>query len=81
MAAGRNWSVDQLRLTIERAERLHEERKALADDLKDLFAEAKGNGFDTKTIKRVIQLRKMDPEARREADALLATYCAALGLE
>jgi len=73
-------AADQLRLLIERIERLEEEKKALSDDIKDVYLEAKGTGFDTKTIKSVIKLRKMTLESRREADALLDTYKAALGM-
>jgi uncharacterized protein (UPF0335 family) len=76
-----NKSADHLRLLIERVERIQEEIDGGNADKKDVFAEAKSTGFDTKTMKRIIQLRKMDPEARREAAALLETYSAALGLE
>jgi uncharacterized protein (UPF0335 family) len=76
-----NKSADQLRLFIERVERIQEDIDAGNDAKKETFSEAKANGFDTKTMKRIIQLRKMDPEARREAAALLETYCQALGLE
>lgn len=74
-------AADQLRLMIERVERLHEERKGIADDIRDVYGEAKANGFDVKTMKRIVQLRGMDTHARQEADALLETYRSALGLD
>ncbi len=72
--------ADQLRLLIERIERLEEEKKATADDIKDVYAEAKSVGYDVKTIRQVVRLRKMERNAREEAEALLDTYKAALGL-
>ncbi|WP_294174168.1 DUF2312 domain-containing protein [uncultured Sphingomonas sp.] len=79
MAEG-NVAADQLRLFIERIERLEEEKKGIADDVKDVYAEAKANGYDTKTMRAVVRLRKMEKHARDEADALLETYRNALGL-
>lgn len=76
-----NVSVEQLRLFIERIERLEEEKKGIADDIKDVYAEAKSQGFDPKTMKTIVRLRKMDKSARQEMEALLDTYKAALGLE
>ncbi|MBA4760108.1 DUF2312 domain-containing protein [Sphingosinicella sp.] len=76
-----NVSVEQLRLFIERIERLEEEKKGIADDIKDVYLEAKSQGFDPKTMKTVVRLRKMDKNARQEMEALLDTYKAALGLE
>ena len=75
-----NVAADQLRLFIERIERLEEEKKGIADDIKDVYGEAKSTGFDVKTIRTVIRLRKMEKNARDEAEALLETYKAALGL-
>lgn len=75
-----NVAADQLRLFIERAERVMSEIKDLQADLKDVFAEAKGSGFDTKTMKAIIKLRGMDVQTRREQEALLDTYKAALGM-
>jgi uncharacterized protein (UPF0335 family) len=75
-----NVSAEQLRLFIERIETLEEEKKATADDIKDVYAEAKGTGFDTKTMKAIVRLRKMEANARQEAEALLDTYKTALGL-
>lgn len=73
-------SRDQLRSIVERIERLEEEKAATAADIKEVYAEAKGNGFDTPTIRRVIKLRKQDAAERQEAEALLDTYLAALGM-
>ena len=75
-----NIAADQLRLVIERIERMEEDKKGIADDIKDVYAEAKGSGFDTKTIRSVIKLRAMEKAARQEQDALLDTYRVALGL-
>lgn len=71
----------QLRSIIERIERLEEEKKGLADDIKDIMAEAKGTGFEPKIIRQVIRLRKQDKSERQEQDALLELYKAAIGLE
>ena len=75
-----NVAADQLRLFIERIERLEEEKKGIADDVKDVYAEAKSNGYDTKTMRAIVRLRRMEAHARQEADALLETYRNALGL-
>ena len=79
MASG-TVSAEQLRLFIERIERLNEEKQGIADDIKDVFAEAKGTGYDVKTMRSIIKLRKMERDARMEQEALLDTYKAALGL-
>ena len=76
-----NVAADQLRLFIERIERLEEEKKGIADDVKDVYAEAKANGYDTKTMRAIVRLRRMEKNARQEADALLETYRVALGLD
>lgn len=73
-------AADELRLFIERIERLAEEKQGIADDIKDVFAEAKATGYDVATMRRVIALRKMEPHVRQEATALLECYCDALGL-
>ncbi len=73
-------AADQLRLFIERIERLEEEKKAMADDIRDVYAEAKANGYDTKTMRAIVRLRKMEKHTRDEAEMLLDTYKAALGL-
>lgn len=74
-------AADELRLLIERIERLEEEKKAIADDVKDVYAEAKARGYDPKTMRQVVRLRKMEKHVRDEAEALLDTYKAALGLQ
>ncbi len=71
---------DQLRTIVERIERLEEEKKSIADDIKDVYAEAKGNGFDTKALRRIVALRKQDQSERLEQEAVLDTYMAALGM-
>ena len=73
-------AADQLRLFIERIERLEEEKKGMSDDIRDVYSEAKGQGYDTKTMRAIIRLRKMEKDARDEAQYLLDTYKAALGL-
>ena len=75
-----NIGADQLRLLIERIERLEEEKRGIADDIKDVYGEAKATGFDTKTMRAIVRLRRMEKHARDEAEALLDTYKAALGL-
>jgi len=66
---------------IERIERLDEEKNALAEDIKEVYSEAKGTGFDVPTIRKIVSLRKMDAEKRREAQELLDMYSAAIGME
>jgi uncharacterized protein (UPF0335 family) len=73
-------AADQLRLFIERIERLEEEKKGIADDIKDVYSEAKSNGYDTKTMRAVVRLRRLEAHTRQEMDALLETYRSALGL-
>jgi uncharacterized protein (UPF0335 family) len=70
----------QLRSIIERIERLEEEKKSLSDDIRDVFAEAKANGFDTKVLRQVIRLRKQDADERQEQEAVLDLYMHALGM-
>ena len=70
----------RLRAFLERIERLEEEKKGLADDVKDIYAEAKGVGFDAKIMKHVLKLRKMEPQKRQEEDELLDLYMAAIGM-
>lgn len=74
------FAKDQLKAIIERIERLEEEKKATADDIRDVYAEAKGNGFDTKALRKIVALRKMDTDERREAEEILETYMHALGM-
>ncbi|MGO9544334.1 MAG: DUF2312 domain-containing protein [Rhodomicrobium sp.] len=71
---------DQLRSFVERIERLEEEKAALGGDIKDLFAQAKSSGFDTKALRKVIRLRKQEASERRDEEAILATYMHALGM-
>ncbi len=73
-------AADQLRLLIERIERLEEEKKGITDDIRDVYAEAKSTGFDAKTMRAIVRLRKMEKHDRDEADALLETYRVALGM-
>lgn len=73
-------AADQLRLFIERIERLEEEKKGIADDIKDVYAEMKGTGFDTKAVRTIIRLRKQEEAERQEAEAILDLYKAALGM-
>ncbi len=70
----------KLRAFIERIERLEEEKAAMANDIRDVFAEAKSDGFDVKAIRSVLKIRKMNDAERQEADAVLATYLHALGM-
>lgn len=70
---------DQLRAFVERVEKLEEEKKVIADDIKDVYAEAKGNGFDVKAMRKIVSLRKMKPHEREEQEALVDTYLHALG--
>jgi uncharacterized protein (UPF0335 family) len=69
----------QLKSIIERIERLEEDKKSVMEDLKSVYAEAKGNGFDTKIIRKIIRLRKQDTAQRQEEDALLDLYLSAIG--
>ena len=75
-----NVAADQLRLFIERIERLEEEKKGMADDIRDVYSEAKSSGYDTKTMRKIVSLRRLETHVRQEADALLETYRVALGL-
>ena len=71
---------DQIRAFIERIERMEEEKQAIADDIKEIYAEAKGNGFDTKVLRQIVRIRKQDAAERLEQEALLELYMAALGM-
>lgn len=75
-----NVAADQLRSYIERIERLEEEKKSIGDDIRDVFAEAKGNGFDVKTMRQVLKLRKMEAADRQEQEHMLDLYLVALGM-
>lgn len=74
-------AADQLRAFIERIERLEEEKKAIAEDIKEVYSEAKGSGFDTKVIRAIIKIRKQDRNERAEHDAIMDLYLHALGME
>ncbi|MCO5071112.1 MAG: DUF2312 domain-containing protein [Rhizobiaceae bacterium] len=73
-------AAGQLRSLIERIERMEEEKKTIVEDIKDIYAEAKGNGFDTKAIRTIVKLRKMDQAEREEQETILDLYKAALGM-
>jgi uncharacterized protein (UPF0335 family) len=74
------FAKDQLKAFIERIERLEEEKKAIADDIRDVYAEAKGNGFDTKALRAIVRMRKQDADERKEQETILETYMHALGM-
>jgi uncharacterized protein (UPF0335 family) len=74
------FAKDQLKALVERIEHLEDEKKAIADDIKDVYAEAKGNGYDVKALRKIIRLRKQDKNERAEEEAILETYMHALGM-
>ena len=74
------FAKDQLKAIIERIERLEEEKKTISDDIRDVYAEAKGNGFDVKALRTIVRLRKQDENERAEAETILETYMQALGM-
>ena len=75
-----NFARDQLKAVIERIERLEEEKKATSEDIREVYAEAKGNGFDVKALRTIVRLRKQDVDERKEEEAVLETYMHALGM-
>jgi uncharacterized protein (UPF0335 family) len=79
-SAATKFAKEQLKSIVERIERLEEEKKATADDIRDVYAEAKGNGYDTKALRALVRLRKQDPNERAEFEAVLDTYMHALGI-
>ena len=79
--AGHNSADDRLRLLIERIERLEEEKQGIADDVKDVYLEAKAVGYDPKIMREIVKLRKMKPDDRAEREMILDTYKKALGLD
>jgi uncharacterized protein (UPF0335 family) len=79
--AGHNSADDRLRLLIERIERLEEEKQGIADDVKDVYLEAKAVGYDPKIMRQIVRLRKMNPDDRAEMEAVLEVYKKALGLD
>ena len=70
---------DHLKAIVERIERLEEEKKTISDDIRDVYAEAKGNGFDVKALRTIVRMRKQDANERQEQEAILETYMQALG--
>jgi uncharacterized protein (UPF0335 family) len=73
-------AAEELKQFIERIERLEEEKKAISDDIRDVFAEAKGRGFDVKAIRAIVRLRAKEPQEREEEEAILELYKSALGM-
>ncbi len=71
---------EQLRAFVERIERLEEEKRAISEDIKEVYAEARGNGFDAKVMRQVVRIRKQEPSERLEQEAILDTYLHALGM-
>ena len=74
------FAKDHLKAFVERVERLEEEKKAITDDIRDVYAEAKGSGFDVKALRTIVRLRKLDADERREQETILETYMHALGM-
>lgn len=74
------FAKDQLKAIIERIERLEEEKKTISDDIRDVYAEAKGNGYDVAALRTIIRMRKQDANERAEAESVLETYMQALGM-
>lgn len=79
-APATRFAKDHLKAFVERIERLEEEKKALADDIKDVYGEAKATGFDVKALRAIIRLRKQDVDERKEHESILETYMHALGM-
>lgn len=75
------FAKDALKAFVERVERLEEEKKTFADDIRDVYAEAKGNGYDVKALRRIVRARKKDREEFLEEEAIFSTYASALGIE
>ncbi|KJC43734.1 hypothetical protein UP10_27055 [Bradyrhizobium sp. LTSPM299] len=74
------FAKDQLKSIVERIERLEEEKKTISDDIRDVYAEAKGNGYDVKALRTIVRLRKQDANERQEQETILETYMQALGM-
>jgi uncharacterized protein (UPF0335 family) len=79
-APATRFAKDQLKAFVERIERLEEEKKTISDDIRDVYAEAKGNGYDVKALRTIVRLRKQDADERREHETILETYLHALGM-
>jgi uncharacterized protein (UPF0335 family) len=75
-----SFAKDQLKAIIERIERLEEEKKTISDDIKDVYGEAKGNGYDVKALRTIVRMRKQDANERAEQETILETYLQALGM-
>ncbi|HRO00876.1 DUF2312 domain-containing protein [Nitrobacter sp.] len=75
-----SFAKDQLKAIIERIERLEEEKKTISDDIRDVYAEAKGNGYDVKALRTIVRMRKQDANERQEQETILETYMHALGM-
>ena len=74
------FAKDQLKAFVERIEKLEEEKKAISDDIRDVYAESKANGFDVKALRAIVKMRKEEPDKRAEHEAILETYMHALGM-
>jgi uncharacterized protein (UPF0335 family) len=79
-APATKFAKDQLKAIVERIERLEEEKKTISDDIRDVYAEAKGNGYDVKALRTIVRLRKQDANERAEQETILETYMQALGM-
>jgi len=79
-APATRFAKDQLKAIIERIERLEEEKKTISDDIRDVYAEAKGNGYEVKALRTIVRMRKEDADERREHETILETYLQALGM-
>jgi uncharacterized protein (UPF0335 family) len=78
--AATSFAKDQLKAIVERIERLEEEKKTISDDIRDVYAEAKGNGYDVKALRTIVRMRKQDANERAEHETILETYMQALGM-
>ena len=78
--AATRFAKDQLKAFVERIERLEEEKKTISDDIRDVYGEAKGNGFDVKALRAIVRMRKQDANERAEQETILETYMQALGM-
>jgi uncharacterized protein (UPF0335 family) len=74
------FAKDQLKAIIERIERMEEEKKTVCDDIRDIYAEAKGNGYNAKVLRKIVSMRKQDQDKRREEETILETYMQAMGM-
>lgn len=79
-APATKFAAGQLKSIIERLERCEEEKKSISDDIRDIYSEAKGNGYDVKALRTIVRMRKQDPNERAEAETILETYMQALGM-